>query len=48
MILFKIYFERDRVRKSGGGAERERGRQRIPSKPCTVSTEPYMGLELMN
>ena len=29
---------------SGGGAARER----IPSRVCTVSTEPDMGLEPMN
>ena len=32
----------------GGGAERERGKERIPSRLCTVSTEPYMELSLMN
>ena len=33
-----------------GGAEREteRERERIPSRLCTVSAEPNMGLELMN
>ena len=31
---------------SGGGAERERGRERIPSRLCTVSTEPDVGLKL--
>ena len=35
---------------SRGRAERERetGRERIPSKPGTVSTEPDAGLKLMN
>ena len=37
-----IYLERE----SRGGAER--GRERIPSRPCTVSTEPDAGLELTN
>ena len=43
-----IYFERERPSTSKGGAERERGRHRIPSRLHTVSTEPDMGLELMN
>ena len=30
------------------GAERERGRERIPSRPLTVITEPNMGLKPMN
>ena len=34
--------------KSGGGADREGERERIPSRLHTVSTEPDMGLELMN
>ena len=37
-----IYFER------GGGAERERQTDRLPSRLCTVSTEPDAGLKLMN
>ena len=32
---------------SGGGAERE-GKQRIPSRLCADSSEPDVGLELMN
>ena len=31
---------------NGGGAEREG--ERIPSRLCTVSTEPDMGLKLTN
>ena len=27
---------------------RERGRERIPGRLCTVSTEPDVGLEFMN
>ena len=30
---------------SGGEAERERGRERIPSRIRAASTEPDMGLE---
>lgn len=37
-----IYFERKR--ESGGGAERK---ERIPSRPGTVSIEPDVGLEPM-
>ena len=33
---------------SQGEAERERGRERIPSKLHAVSTEPDMGLNLTN
>ena len=37
--------ERETERVSGGGAER--GRERIPSRLCTVSTELDVGLELI-
>ena len=40
--------ERERERASRGGAERERGRERIPSRLHTVCAEPNMGFELMN
>ena len=40
------YFERER--KSIERAEREREREIIPSRLCTVSTEPDMELELTN
>ena len=30
------------------GEGREKDRQRIPSRPCAVSTEPHAGLNLMN
>ena len=33
---------------SVGGAEKERERDRIPSRPPAVSTKPHMGLDLMN
>ena len=38
------------MRVSGGGAESEREREgeRIPSRLCTVSPEPNMGLNLTN
>ena len=39
--------ERERAHKQGG-AEREKGRERIPSRLCTISEEPDAGLELMN
>ena len=41
-----LFILRERVRENGTGAER--GRERIPSRLCTVSTEPDVGLELMN
>ena len=31
---------------SGGGTERERERERIPSRLCNVSTESEAGLDL--
>ena len=33
---------------SGGGAERERGRERIPARLCAVSAEPDGGLNPRN
>ena len=42
-----IYFERQGERESRGEAERE-DRERIPSRFQAVSTEPDVGLELMN
>ena len=33
---------------NAGGEERERERERIPSRLSTVSTEPNLGLELLN
>ena len=41
-----IYFERERVRTSGGGVERERERE-TGNPSATVSTELDSGLELM-
>ena len=32
----------------GGGVQREREKERIPSRLPTASTEPYGGLELTN
>ena len=39
-----IYFERERERAHKQGRGRERERERIPSRLCTVSTEPDVGL----
>ena len=39
---------RERETENGGGAEREREGARIPSRLCTVSEKPDIGLELMN
>ena len=38
--------ERERASMSRGGTDR--GRERIPSRLCTVSTEPDVGLKHMN
>ena len=43
-----ILFLRESQRASGGGAEREKGRQRIPSGLCIGSREPDVELELTN
>ena len=49
IIIFKfIYFEREREQVLMGGTERERKRDRIPSRLHTVSTDLELGLELMN
>ena len=48
-----IYLERDRKRvhvlacTSWGGAERERGRERISSRLCADNKEPDVGLDPM-
>ena len=45
--MFLVFiFGRERERTSGIGAER--GRERIPSRLCTISTEPEVGLEPTN
>ena len=36
------------MRENRGGAERERRKERIPSRPCAVSAKPDMGLNLTN
>ena len=36
------------MHRNRGRAERERGRERIPSRLCTVSVEPDVGLEFTN
>ena len=42
-----IYFERDRESTSGGG-QRERGREKIPSRLHAVITDPNAGLNVTN
>ena len=44
--FLRFIFERERERASRGRTEREG--ERIPSRLCTASTEPDVGLELMN
>ena len=39
-----IYFEREREKENKQG----RGRERIPSRPKSINTEPDTGLYLMN
>ena len=50
LLLFKkcIYFEKERLHARAGEGQRERGRERIPSSLCAVSTESDMGLYPMN
>ena len=43
-LLSERASERERARARGRG----RGREKSPSRLCTVSTEPKVGLELMN
>ena len=43
-----MYFEREREREHRREGEVERKGDRIPSRLCTVSTEPDAGLEFMN
>ena len=51
-MFLSLFIERERERErerasiSRGGAERRR--DRIPSRLCTTSTEPNVGLELTN
>ena len=49
-LFLKIYFERERedVHTSGRGAEREGGREKIPSRLRTVSIKPDVGLKPTN
>ena len=47
IFFFNVYFIlRETENEQGRGTER--GRERIPSRLRAVSTEPDMGLELMN
>ena len=50
IILFflSLFILRERERAHKWGRGRKKGRERIPSKPCAVSTEPNMGLDLTN
>ena len=50
IILKKSLFEGEKERETEckWGKGKERGRQRIPSRLCTISTEPDAGLERMN
>ena len=48
IFLNFIYFEREGESASREGAERERGRERIPRRLHAVSREPRAGLKLMN
>ena len=41
-----MYFEKETEIR--GGAERERGRERIPNRLCAVSAGPSAGLDLTN
>ena len=43
-----IYFERKREKAHVGEGPRVGDRRRIPSRLCTVNTEPNEGLELSN
>ena len=50
--FFKVYSfincgERQREHK-WGGEKRQREREKIPSRPCTVSAKPDGGIERMN
>ena len=47
-ILKFIYFEREREDMHKQGRGRDRGRESIPSRLWALSTEPDVGLELMN
>ena len=51
-LMFMYYFERERERERESarkwGRGRERGRKRIPSRFCAVSTETDLGLEPTN
>ena len=43
-----IFIFRERERKTETVNEQGKGRERIPSRHCTVSTEPHVGLHLTN
>ena len=46
-LFFNVYCDREREHMcASGGGGRERGRERIPSRLCTVRAEPNAGLKL--
>ena len=47
-FFFNFFLLRERERKGEWGRGRKRGRKRIPSKLCTVSTGTYAGIGLVN
>ena len=44
-MLLNVYFKRER--ECAGKEQRDRGREKIPSRLHAVSTEPNLGLNLM-
>ena len=48
IIFLCLFVFREKERESVGGSERERGRERIPSRLNVVRTESNSGLELTN
>ena len=46
MVVYLFIFERERGQ--AGEGQRERGRERIPSRFSTISAEPDVGLKLTN
>ena len=48
LFIYFIFREKEREREREREAGRERGRKRMPRRLFTVSTEPNMGLNLMN
>ena len=44
VFFFSLFISRERRRKEEWGRGRKRGRDRIPSRLCTISSEPHAGL----